>query len=285
MKFLLLPLTFLCSFTLHAQYFYNDIVGTQETNRQMQTYLANKVKTVTAVGYTANGTRATDFDELHELLESGKALKIVTMANSTRTASYNRFDGQGRVISISDTLLGVANITTYEYDNTGKIVVVQNTVKDPENEIDQVEVHTWFYNKNGKAERMWCVVNKKDSLEIRYTPDEDGNPGEEIVYRKGKETDRIYYYFDEQGHLTDIVRFDERVRKLMPENVITYDDGGRVLQVVSKSKGQEFKKITFVGYQTWRYVYNEKGLKVAEALFNYNMDMTGRIKFNYTFGQ
>lgn len=51
MKNALLLFSLFLSITLHAQYYYNDIIGTRETNRQMQTYLANKVRSVAATGY------------------------------------------------------------------------------------------------------------------------------------------------------------------------------------------------------------------------------------------
>lgn len=285
MKILLLPLLFTCSLSLRAQYYYNDIIGTMETNRQMQTYLANKVKMVSASGYTPQGSKATDFSETQEIMENGKALKITTIANLNRTVYYNRFDAQNGLISITDSVLGVESITSYEYDKEGRIISVQNTVKDPENEIDQSELHKWSYNKEGKPEKMWRIINSNDSLEIRFVPDENGNPGEEISYRKGKETDRLYYYFDEKGRITDIVRYNEKIRKLVPDNIISYDDNGRVLQIITSTPGDKYGKITWVGYQIWRYVYNEQGLKTAEALFNNEQEMTGRIKYSYTFVQ
>jgi hypothetical protein len=39
------------------------------------------------------------------------------------------------------------------------------------------------------------------------------------------------------------------------------------------------------GYLIWRYVYNDKGLKIKEALFNKNKVMTGKIEYSYTFAQ
>lgn len=285
MKILLLPFLFIASVSLQAQYYYNDIAGTLETNRQMQTYLANKVKMVSAAGYTPQGSKATDFSETQEIMENGKALKITTIANLNRTVYYNRFDAQNRLVSITDSVLGVESITRYEYDKDGRIISVQNSVKDPENEIDQSEQHKWSYNKEGKPEKMWRIINSNDSLEIRFMPDENGNPGEEISYRKGKETDRLYYYFDEKGRITDIVRYNEQIRKLVPDNIITYDDNGRVLQIITSTPGDKYGKITWVGYQIWRYVYNEQGLKTAEALFNNEQEMTGRIKYSYTFEQ
>ena len=290
MKFLLLPLSFLLTISLSAQYYYNDIIGTIETNRQMQTYIANKVRTVSADGYTPQGSKATDFSETHEVKENGKVLKVVTVANFNRSTRYNRFDDQGRVMSITDSSLGVQNITTYEYDPAGRIITVQNSVKDPESGINQVELHKWTYNKDGKVEKMWRTINGKDSLEIRFVPDENGNPGEEITYKRGKEMARLYYYFDDQERLTDIVRFDEKAKKLIPDNIISYDDAGRVIQVVASSQKDnvgmgKYGSAYFVRYVIWRYVYNDKGLKTAEALFNPEQEMTGRIKYNYTFGE
>jgi hypothetical protein len=59
MKNILLALGFLpVSACLHAQYYYNDIIGTQETNRQMKAYLSNKIRTMSASGSDRNGTMA-----------------------------------------------------------------------------------------------------------------------------------------------------------------------------------------------------------------------------------
>jgi len=271
--------------SLRAQYYYNDIIGTRETNRQMQNYLANKVKTVSADGYTPQGSKATDFAEVQEVLENGKALKVVTNANLNRSVNYNRFDDKTRLISITDSSLGVESMTTYEYDNEAKILTVQNTVKDQEDEINQAEVHKWFYDAEGTPIKMLRIINATDSLEVRFIPDEKGNPGEEISYRRGIETDRLYYYFDDQGRVTDIVRYNDKIKKLVPDNMITYDDNSRVIQIVTSTPGDKYGRITWVGYQIWRYVYNEKGLKTTEALFNNNQELTGKIKYTYSFSQ
>jgi hypothetical protein len=43
--------------------------------------------------------------------------------------------------------------------------------------------------------------------------------------------------------------------------------------------------VTWVGYNIWRYIFNEKGLKTKEALFNNDRELTGKIEYSYTFGQ
>jgi YD repeat-containing protein len=285
MKILLLPVAFFCSFAIQAQYYYNDIIGTQETNRQMQTYLANKVKRVTAAGYTPQGSKATDFAEVQEITENGKTLKISRNSELTHSSFYQRYDEQYRVISIIDTSLGIQNITSYEYDAGGKITAIQNTVKDPATGINMVELHRWLYNKDGKVEKMWRTINETDSLEIRFIPDENGNPGEERTFRRGYETDVLYYYFDDRNRITDIVRYNKKVKKLLPDVIISYDDADRVIQRITSSPADNLRITTWVGYIIWRYIYNGQGLKIKEALFDNEQQLTGKIEYSYSFGQ
>ena len=110
------------SLILRAQYFYTDIVGTLQTNKQMQIYNANKVLRVSASGVDPAGRRTTDFSELQEIKENGKALKISTFNNLNKTVYYNRFDEQGRLTSIIDSSFAVQSTTTYEYDNNGRVI-------------------------------------------------------------------------------------------------------------------------------------------------------------------
>ena len=279
MKNIILAIATLGCFTLQAQYYYNDINGTGETNRQMKTFLANKVKTVTAKGVNPNGMQATDFTELQEVKENGMALKVTTRNNSNTTIYYNRFDNQGRLISISDSSTGIQSITTYQYDATGKILLVINSIKDTANDFNQIETHQWIYNIAGIPEKMWRIINQTDSLEIRFAPDENGNIVDERTYKKRLETAVVYYYYDEKNRLSDIVRFNKKLNRLMPDVMFEYDDSDRVVQKITTTSSLN------LGYLIWRYLFSEKGLKTKEALFNKDKELTGKIEYNYTFGQ
>lgn len=283
MKVPFLSLFILISSVLQAQYYYNDIVTTKEVNRQMQHFLANKVKMVTATGYDANGTRTTDFAEVQEVKENGKTLRVSTRNGSDYSIWINRYDEKGRLISITDSSSSIQSSTSYQYDEAGRITRVQILLVDPADAFSKNEVHQWIYNTRGKPERMWRIINDKDSLEIRFVPDENGNPGDEVTYRWGLETDRIYYYFDEQGRVTDIVRYNKKAKKLLPDLILTYDDAGRVIQKIASTPGENYGRVTWVGYIIWRYLYNDKGLKTKEALFDKDQQMTGKIEYSYNF--
>ncbi len=279
MKTILLPLFLISSFTLQAQYYYNDIIATLEINRQMKSYLANKVKTVSVTGFDQRGVKATDFSEFQEVKENGMALKFSSFTNLNKTIIYSKFDTQNRVIRTADSSTAIESVTTYEYDANGRITRVQNTTKDLANDFNQTETHLWINNEQGKPVKMWRIINNTDSLEIRFTPDEEGNTGDEKTFRKGVETGIIYYYYDDKKRLSDIVRYNTKVKKLLPDILFEYDDNDRVIQKITTTSSIK------LGYLIWRYVFNEKGLKTKEALFNDDKQITGKIEYSYTFGQ
>lgn len=285
MKIPVLLLLVSLSCAASAQYYYNDIVVTGETNSLMQSFRANKVKMATATGYDANGVKTSDFSEVREMKEGGRALKITSRSEGAYSALYNRFDEQSRLVSVTDSSSSTLSTTTYQYDAAGRIVLIQNTLRDSLNDFNQTEIHQWIYNAAGKPEKMWRTINGSDSLEVKFNPDEHGNPGEEVSYKGRIETDRVYYYFDDQGRLTDIVRYNKKVKKLLPDMIFTYDESGKVIQLVKSSDPDNLGKVTWFGYFIWRYLYNENGLKTKEALFNNEQQMTGKIEYRYNFSQ
>ncbi len=275
----LLPLLLFSSLILQAQYYYNDIIGTLETNRLMKTYQDNKVRTVSAAGFDQRGAKATDFSEFYEVKEKGTVLKATTINNFNKVTLYSKFDSQGRVIRMTDSSTIIESVTTYDYDANGRITRVTNTTKDAANDFSQVEVHQWIYNATGSPSTMWRIINNADSLEIRFTLDEEGNTVDEKVFRRGIETGTVYYYYDDKKRLTDIVRYNTKVKKLLPDVLFEYDEKDRVIQKITTTSSIN------LGYLIWRYIFDEKGLKTKEALFNDEKQMTGKIEYSYTFGQ
>jgi len=286
MKITVLSLLIFVAGTARAQYYYNDIVSTQETNRQMQVWRNNKVKMITATGYDANGTRSTDFSEVKEIKENGRLLKVSTHNGGYLSVYYNRYDEQGRLIYSTDSSLNsIGSTTSYSYDGSGRITEVKTAVTDPSASFEKTEQHLWRYNAAGKPEKMWRVINGRDSLEIRFEADEKGNAGEEVLYKWGEESSRIYYYYDEKGNVTDIVRFNDIVKKLLPDVMLTYDEAGQLIQKVSTTGTDNLGKLKWVGYIIWRYLYNDKGLKTKEALFDKEQQLTGKIEYSYNYFQ
>lgn len=279
MKNLFLLLLIVISFSLKAQTYYQDIVSTNETNRLMKTYMDNKVLSVISTGYDPDGMKTNDFSEQQDILQNGAVLKTTTRNKLNVTILISRFDEQSRLISLADSTGYVKSSTNYTYDAAGKIVSIKNTTKDTSLEINNTEIHQWFYNSNGQPIKMLRIVNENDTTEYRFNIDDKGNVADEQLFRKGKVGELIYYYYDDKNRLTDVVRYNDKYKKLLPDYMFEYDEQDHVLQKTTLLSNLH------LGYLIWRYVYNDKGLKTKEALFNKDKEITGKIEYSYTFAQ
>jgi len=141
------------------------------------------------------------------------------------------------------------------------------------------EVHQWFYNDQGKPLRMLRILNNNDTTEVRFTLDEKGNVTEELPFVKKVSGEKTYYYYDDKNRMTDIVRFNTKARRLLPDYMFEYTEKNQVSQKITTLSMMD------LGYLIWRYVYDDKGLKTKEASFNKDKVMTGKIEYSYRFGQ
>lgn len=291
MKLALSAIVFISSITIQAQsyHYYNDIVSPADMANQMKSLVQNKVSTITATGYTPQGAKASDFSETTQVLDNGKTLRVSKISGLNIQVSRQEFDNAGRLVRTIDSAAGVADITTYEYDQEGRISKVSNTTTDDSKEFSDTELHQWFYTADGKTDKMIKTINGADSVVIKIIPEDHGLPGEEVSYKNGRETDHVYYYYnDDKNRLTDIVRFNKKINKLVPEVIFSYDDADHVIQRVVSAEGDSYGiksmgSIYFVRYLIWRYIYNEQGLKTKEALFDKNQELTGKIVYTYTY--
>ncbi len=260
----------------YAQYYYKDLLAAADIMQQMKTYKANSIRKVTATGITPEGAVSPDFSETQEISPDGTMLKITTRINQTVSMLLHRFNEKGMLLSTVDSSAGIVSTTTYSYDVPGKIISISNSIADPDSlgNFSQSELHIYIY-KNDKPEKMWRIINGADSLEIRFTTDDNGNIIEEKSVKKGVESDPLYYYYDDKNRLTDIVRYNYKVRRLLPDFLFEYDDHNRVIQKITTTSDLN------LGYLTWRYLYNDKGLKTKEALFNKEKQLQGRIDYTY----
>ena len=249
MKKLPVLLSLLFFYEANSQYYYKDLVSAADLNRQMKTYVSNNIHKVTAKGITAEGGASSGFSEEYEISSNNNQLTITTRINQTVSSLRHSFNDRGLVTSTVDSAAGVKSTSTYTYDANGKITSISNSATDADarGDFSQTEVHQYIY-KDGKLEKMWRIINKTDSLELRFVVDENGNVIEERNYRRGVFTDPIYYY---------------------------YDDKDRVVQKITTTSGQN------IGYLIWRYLFDERGLKAKEALFNKEKQLQGRIDYSY----
>jgi len=271
LPFLLLLLLF---FHANSQYYYKDLVAAADITRLMKTYAANNIKKITAKGITPEGSPASEFSEVGEV--NGTTLKVTTNNNKAISTLKFSFNDREQLINSVDSAINVKSTSTYTYDANGKIISISNSATDADSSGDfsQTEIHQYIY-KDGKLDKMWRIINKKDSLEVRFVTDENGNVTEERNFKRGVLSDPVYYYYDDRNRLTDIVRFNYKANRLLPDYLFEYDEKDRVIQKITTTSGKN------LGYLTWRYLFDEKGLKTKEALFNKDKQLQGRIDYSY----
>jgi len=271
-----LPFLFLLLFYFasNSQYYYKDIVAAADITRLMKTYTANNIKKITAKGITPEGSPSSEFSEVGEV--NGTTLKVITNNNKAISTLKFNFNDRGQLVNSVDSALNVKSTSIYNYDANGKIMSISNSATDADSSGDfsQTEVHQYIY-KDGKLDKMWRIINKTDSLEVRFVTDEHGNIIEERNFRRGVLADPVYYYYDDRNRLTDIVRFNYKANRLLPDYLFEYDDNDRVIQKITTTSGNN------LGYLTWRYLFDDKGLKTKEALFNKDKQLQGRIDYSY----
>ncbi len=277
MKNILIGIALVFPAVSFCQYYYNDILDARITGEKMKIYTQQKVKTITATGYDARGAKTTDFNEWQEINAEKRILKITTRNGQQVSRQYYQFDNQFKLMSIVDSSGDIKSSTVYTYDNGGNITSIKTTTKDSLQDFNEIVEHQYVYNAAGRPEKLWRIVSGTDSSEYRLSLEENKNVADEQLFRRGVGIDPIYYYYDEKNRLTDIVRFNKKAQKLLPTVMFEYDDADRIIQKMTILSSNN------PDYLIWRYLYNEKGLKTKEALFNKQKELTGRIEYAYTF--
>jgi hypothetical protein len=234
---------------------------------------------VEAAGFDGEGVQNSDFSETHQFFPNLDLLKISSRNKTDISNGYYRFNAKGLLVTITDSASSLISKTSYDYDDKGNLVSIANVVNDASDSVYESEVHQWLYNADGKPVRMFRIVNTTDTTDVRFTLDSKGNVIDELPFVKKISREKIYYYYDDKNRLTDIVRFNAKAGRLLPDYMFEYSANDEVAQKITT--------LSAAGtvYLIWRYAYNDKGLKTTEASFNRNKELTGKIKYNYQFAQ
>lgn len=263
--------------TAHAQYYYKDIVVTGQINANYRALRSNKVNTVVLTPSSLDPAQNTV--TLQQTVYPSQQLVIthtkVPDAPESWLKSY--YNTEGLLIKTTDSSADVVTTSLYQYDAAGRVSSISsNSV--PVNNPAEKEVHTWRYNSNGQPVEMIKIKDNTDTTLVSFTADEQGNPGEEKVVRRKNNVGTTYYYFDAQHRLTDVAKFNVKANRILPEYMFEYNDATQVTQMIVVPEGS-------ADYQTWKYIYNQQGLKEKEVCYNKQKQMVAGIAYAYTFGK
>jgi len=273
MKFLCLFLLLLPGSICFSQYYYNDIVAPQQAQAQNMLLKKNNIKKVSATSIENDNTQNSAFKIDQDVLQNAD----VIITNSTDAAGINTFTrsnfSNGKIIRNVDSNANVVTTVSYKYDNTGKLSSINSVTNDAFMNSHLEEQHQWFYNGE-KPSYMLRIKDGKDTTRIEFVYDEKGNLGEEKWMKKNSTLEHWYYYYDDAGRLTDIVRFNIKARKMLPDFLFEYDTTGRLIQTTQVPSG-------ISSYLVWKYSFDDRGLKTTETCYNKQKQVVGKIVYSY----
>ncbi len=277
MKNFLLAALLFTGFTSFGQYYYKDIIGTKEISDLIATYRTNKVRSVIVNSYDGSNVRVQDFSIQQQFSPTTLSLTTVSKSATSDPSVLTSFvDATGKLVRTVDSSSIVVSKSTYQYDDDGKLISLTVSSIDTSKKFLESEQHIWQY-KGNRIDKMLRVKNKVDTAVVEFKFDDNGNIVEEVPLRKGIKSEPVYYYYDESNRLTDIVRFNNKAKRLLPEYMFEYSPANQVIQRITvPASGSD--------YIIWRSQYDQRGLKTKEAIYNKYKELTGKIEYQYSFG-
>ncbi len=268
----------ICLITLSssAQYYYKDIVGTKESTELISNYRKNNVNGVTMTSFTIDNTPLENLSVQQAFSPAKQTLLTITKTEYLPVSYLTTFfDEGGKVIKTTDSTAGIVNTTTYSYNTHGKIASIATQFGDALTALKSDE-HIWQYDTEGRISKMLRIRNNKDTSVVSFKLDEAGNVIEEQETRRFVKEEPFYYYYDAKNRLTDIVRFNKKAGRLMPEQMFEYSVRNNLIQRTTIPQNSS-------EYLVWRYRFDSNGLKTREEIFNKQKELTGKVEYSYTY--
>lgn len=261
--------------TADAQYYYKDILLGRQNQENWKAFHDKKVREVSIQSIDANNEQTPDFTCLQKVAPDFSSISTFTRSTnvpaSTLTAYY---DPSGKMVKTVDTSDTYKSTTEYSYNENGEVTVMLNNSLETDNQIVTTEKHVWIYD-GGSLTKMIKIKGGTDSTWVSFIKDEKGNIVEEKPVRGGQSLPSVYYYYNPDGRLTDIVRYNQKAGRLLPDYVFEYNSG-RLSSMLFVPNGS-------TDYQRWIYVYDANGLKTNETCYDKKRQVVVRIHYSYTF--
>jgi hypothetical protein len=257
-----------------SQYYFNDIVATKQSNSQHELLKSNGIRKVKITNKESDNSVDEGF-KVEQEINKDVSIIVTTSAStlgSSKLISYFLPNGISKTEEVAN---GVNNTVDYIYNETGLLQKITSHTIDTSMNSKSTELHEWFYTSNNLPLQMFKIKNNTDTTVINFILDEKGLVTEEHWVRKGKNMESYYYYYNEQNKISDIVRYNSRVKKMLPDFMYEYNDNGTLKQMIQVLAGGS-------NYNTWTYTYLSNGLKEKEYCYDKQKKFIGAIEYNYS---
>jgi hypothetical protein len=258
-----------------SQYYQKDVLGAKQAAEQIKQFKTHKIRKVVLQSFEATGEPVEQFICFQEIAPAFNVIKTYTQTPATmQSVLVSQFNGKGQLLRSADSSNTTLNVSNYSYDAAGRLTFVENVSQAYAYKTKETVRHEYKYDSTGFPVSMLRIKNGNDTSYVQFKSDEKGNVGEEVLTIRGKETETWYYYYDEQNRLTDVVRYNTRAKRLLPDYLYEYNEQSLLTQMISVQSGSS-------DYITWRYQYNAQGLKTKESCFSKQKQLMGYVTYRY----
>lgn len=257
---------------IFSQFYYSDIILNELANSNY-TLLKNAgvKKVITSNSGDEEGVKIKQtFKDNWAIAITEAELSIGSTNTSKQHYSNNKITRKEEEIK------NVNSIIYYNYNEQGKLKEIISTSTDTSLNKGFEESHQFFYSSNGNLSSMLKVKNATDTTKIIFISDENNNVIEERWIRKNKTIETYYYYYNNKNQLTDIVKFNLKANRMLPEFLFEYNEQNKLVQFTQIPFGSS-------NYFVWKYTYNNKQLKEMEVGFNKQGEKIGEMSYRYEY--
>ena len=199
--------------TGNAQFYYTDIVLASRNTEQLKLYKANQVREIKLISYEATGERSENFAGEVSVDAAYSKTTTYTSAPASGASWLTTFYlPDGKPVKSVDSSAENVHTSTYTYNENGMLTSAHSISATAKGKDQQSESHIWLYDAHNKPQKMLWIKNGNDTSIVQFKTDETGNVTEEEVFYKGSSKNTTYYYYDKENRMTDIVRYNDRLK-------------------------------------------------------------------------
>jgi hypothetical protein len=280
LRFFSLCITFVTLFLsssqqVAAQFYYKDIWTNQQLIKEIGLLKNENIRNVSIKSFDDDGEPSEGFYCERKINKNFTKSEMISRSNITHQSLLSSYYNEnGWIIkTVDSTQISLAR-SEYEYDSRGRVIMITNFTKANDEKGGIIETHQYIYNAAGKPEKMIRRRNNADLSVINFTIDDKGNVIEEEEITKGRKGRKFFYYYDDKNRLTDIVHYNTRAKRLLPDYIFEYNQLGQVKQMISTSDNTS-------NYFIWKYTYNDQRLRESEKCYSKERRLLGSIQYVY----
>lgn len=274
-NFAALVFFFALSTGVNAQFFYKDIWTNQQLIKEFAVLKNENLRSVSVKSFEDDGEPSEGFFCERKIDRNFTKSEMISRSYITQQSLLvSQYNENGWIIKTVDSSQTSLARSEYEYDNKGRVTKITTFTKANDETGGISETHQYIYNAAGKPEKMIRRKNNVDVSTVNFMLDDKGNVIEEEEITRGVEGKKYLYYYDDKNRLTDVVHYNARAKRLLPDYMYEYNQLGQIRQMISTDDN-------IGNYFIWKYTYNDQRLRETEKCYSKERRLLGSIQYEY----